>query len=156
MKIKYSLTKENKFKKISEINISDSYDINKKMDKESRGIIKFYNAYLIDKIIKKKMDIKFKKIFEMMIKQDESDDDPSEGLMICLSEANKIKEELLNKYRKFLNKKQQEFLEKKIMLLEEEIKVKLFNIQIVRNPFFMSQEGIETEYEEEKESTRRR
>jgi hypothetical protein len=157
MRVKYSLTKKNTYKNYTEISISNSFGVNKKIDKESIGLIKFYDNDLIMKVIKKKMDTKFKQIYELMISTDESDDDPSEGLMLCLNETDKLKKELVNKYRKFLEKEQQEFLEKKLMLLEKEIKIKLFNMQIINNPFLINPNGFGYEdVEEEKESTRRR
>ncbi len=157
MKIKYNLIKKNTYKKYLDINIKNSYNVNKKIDEESLGIIKFYNDDLINKVIKKKIDTKFKYILELMVKIEEDDSDPSEGLMICLNELERLKKEFINKYRKFLDKKRQEFIEKKIAILESEIKMKLFNMQIIRNPIIMSEDNnYEYEEEEEKESTRRR
>ena len=156
MKIKYDLTKKNTYKKYLAINIKDSYKVNKKITEESLGVIKFYNDNLINKVIKKKIDTRFKYILDLMIKIEEDDSDPSEGLMICLNELDKLKKELINKYRKFLDKKKQEFVERKIAILESEIKMKLFNMQIIRNPIIMGEDNYQYEEEEEKESTRRR
>ena len=156
MKTKYKLVKKNEFKIYLDINVSNSYNVNRKIDEERLGLIKFYDYDLINKVIKNKIDTKFKYIIELMIKTEEDDSDPSEGMMICLNELDKLKKELVNKYRKFLEKKNLLFIEKKIELLEKEIKIKLFNIQIVRNPVIMNNDGYENELEEEKESTRRR
>ncbi len=156
MKIKYNLIKKNAYKKYLDINIKSSYNVNKKIVEESLGVIKFYNDDLINKVIKKKIDTKFKYILELMIKIEEDDSDPSEGLMICLNELDRLKKEFINKYRKFLDKKRKEFIEKKIAILESEIKMKLFNMQIIRNPIIMGEDNYEYEEEEEKESTRRR
>ncbi len=154
MKIKYSLMRKNNFKKYLDINISNSYNVNRKVDEESLGLIKFYDNNLINKAIKKKLDTKFKYILELMIKTEEDDSDPSEGLMICLNELDRLNKEIINKYRRFLDKKRQVFLEKKVMLLEQEIKMKLFNMQIIRNPIIMDNGSYEED--NEKESTRRR
>lgn len=156
MKIKYNLIKKNAYKKYLDINIKRSYNVNKKIDEESLGIIRFYNDDLINKVIKKKIDMKFKYILELMIKIEEDDSDPSEGLMICLNELDRLKKEFINKYRMFLDKKRQEFIEKKIAILESEIKMKLFNMQIIRNPIITGEDNYQYEEEEEKESTRRR
>ena len=158
MRIKYKLTRNNSFKKYITINISKSYNVNKKLDEESLGLIKFYDEELINKVIKRKIDIKFKYIFELMLRIEEDDSDPSEGLMICLNELDKIKKEIINKYHKFLDKKKQEFLRKKVMLLENEIKMKLFNMQIIRGPINMDGSEHYDVFEDdlEKESARRR
>ena len=155
MKTKYNLIKKNNFKNYLKINSSDSYNVNKRIDKESLGTIKFYDNDMINIVIKKKIDAKFKKIINLMIKVEEDDSDPSEGMVVCLNELDKLNKELINKYKKFLQQKQMKFLEKKIILLENEIKMKLFNIQIINNPLFMNGDDYSIE-ENEKESSRRR
>ena len=154
MKARYKLVKNNNLKKYMDLNVANSYDINKKIDKNEMGKIKFYNQKLISGVIKKKTDIKFKQILQMLIDIEESDSDPSEGMMICLNELDKLNKQLINQYNKFIEKKQFEFLSKKIELLAKEIKMKLFNIQMINNPIIMNNDGLN--YEEEKESTRRR
>ena len=67
MKIKYKLVRDNNFKKYLDIKINNSYNVNKKLDKERIGLIKFYDDDLIYKVIKKKMDINFKQILELML-----------------------------------------------------------------------------------------
>ena len=154
MKARYKLVKNNNLKKYMDLNVANSYDINKKIDKNEMGKIKFYNQKLISGVIKKKTDIKFKQILQMLIDIEESDSDPSEGMMICLNELDKLNKQLINQYNKFIEKKQFEFLSKKIELLAKEIKMKLFNIQMINNPIIMNNDGLN--YDEEKESTRRR
>ena len=157
MKIKYKLVRDNNFKKYLDIKINNSYNVNKKLDKERIGLIKFYDDDLIYKVIKKKMDINFKQILELMLKIEEDDSDPSEGLMMCLNELDRLNKEYINKYRRFLDKKRQMLMEKKIIILDQEIKMKLFNMQIIKNPIIMNNDGFEEKEEiEEKESTRRR
>ena len=157
MRIKYNIVKKNKYKECINTSINSSYNIRKKIDKDSLGIIKLYDNELINKVIKKKLDAKFKYILETMIKIEEDDSDPSEGLMMCLNEIDRLNKEQINKYRRFMDKKKQELIEKKVMLLESEIKMKLFNMQIIKNPIIMNNGNHRNDYEEEeKESTRRR
>lgn len=157
MKVRYNLIKKSNFKKYLDININNSYNFNKKIDKDSIGLIKFYDYNLISNVILKKIDAKFKYILDLMIKIEEDDSDPSEGMIDCLNELDKLNKEIMNKYRRFLDKKKQDFLEKKIIILENEIKMKLFNIQIIKNPIVMNNSGNSDEYDEkERESTRRR
>ena len=157
MKVRYNLIRKSNFKKYLDININNSYNFNKKIDKDSIGLIKFYDYNLISNVILKKIDAKFKYILDLMIKIEEDDSDPSEGMIDCLNELDKLNKEIMNKYRRFLDKKKQDFLEKKIIILENEIKMKLFNIQIIKNPIVMNNSGNSDEYDEkERESTRRR
>ncbi len=156
MRIKYCLKKKNDFKKYTKILFNNSYNLNKRLDKDSLGLIKFYDNEMINNVIKAKMDVKFKQILELMVKIEEDDQDPSEGLMTCLNELDRLNKELNNKYRIYLEKKKYEFLEKKVKLLNDEIKMKLFNIHIINNPLYMNNDGDLYEEEIEMESTRRR
>ncbi len=156
MRIKYCLKKKNDFKKYTKILFNNSYNLNKRLDKDSLGLIKFYDKEMINNVIKAKMDVKFKQILELMVKIEEDDQDPSEGLMTCLNELDRLNKELNNKYRIYLEKKKYEFLEKKVKLLNDEIKMKLFNIHIINNPLYMNNDSDLYEEEIERESTRRR
>ena len=156
MKTKYELVKKNKYKKYIEINLGDSYNIKK--TKDNKGTIKFYDEKIISHVIKKSFDNKIKKILELLIEIEESDSDPSEGYLIVLNEEEKLKRELENKHKKNLKKEQLEFLNKKIELMEIEIKNKLLSIQIINNAIYNSLENSyeNDDYEEEIVSNRRR
>ncbi len=156
MKSKYELIKKNKYKKYLEINISDAYKVNKKTN-DSIGIIKFYDEKIISQVIKKNFDNKIKKLLELIINIEESDEDPSEGYFLVLNETDKFKKELINKYKRYLKKEQLEFLNKKIELLEIEIKNKLLSMQIINNAIYNNYNNMNENYEEEeKEQSRRR
>jgi len=156
MKTKYELVKKNKYKKYLEINISDAYKVNKKTN-DNIGIIRFYDEKIISQVIKKNFDNKIKKLLELIINIEESDEDPSEGYFLVLNETDKLKKELINKYKKYLKKEQLEFLNKKIELLEIEIKNKLLSMQIINSAIYNSYNA-DNDYEviEEKEQSRRR
>ena len=131
LKTKYILVKKNNFKKYSNLNLNNSYDVKKKKDRECLGIIKIYDKKLITRAIKKNFDNRFKKILELMIKIDE-EDDSGEGYLLLLDETDKFKKELMSKYRDFLRKEQLDFLNRKIELLEKEMKNKLLAIEMIR------------------------
>ncbi len=150
MKIKYTLVK-NKFKKYEDINLLDSYNMNKKKDKESIGIIKFYDKKMIAMVIKRKFDERFKAILNLLMKLEESDEDPSEGYFLVLDELDKLKKELINKYNKHLKKEQLEFLNKKIELVNADIRNKLISIQMMHSINLKKEE-----YDEEEKKTSRR
>ena len=147
-KIKYVLVKENNFKKVISYQFDESFSMTKKKDKERIGIIKFYDEKIISGVIKRSIDSRFKKLLELIADLEESDEDPSEGLIFCLDEAAKFKRETINKYNKFLKKTQIEFMNKKIELIEKEVKNKLIAYRLIHSPLFFNQNN---EYEEEDE-----
>lgn len=149
---KYILLKKNKFKKISLFNYEDTLDISKKKDKERIGVIKFYDDKTISGVIKKSIDNRFKKILELIAKIEESDEDPSAGYIFCLDEASKFKQEMINKYNRFLKKDKIEFINKKIELIEKELKNKLITYRLMHSPIF--DEIDEEEKEEERHRSR--
>lgn len=147
-KSSYYLNRKSIYKKYLEINVDSSYNMNKKKDNESIGIIKFYDNKIINKVIKKSIDLRFKKLLELMISIEESDEDPSSGLLFCLDEADRFKHEMINKYKRFLKKEQMELLNKKIELIEKEVKDKLIAYRLMHTPIYLNQD-FEDEVEEE-------
>ena len=152
-KTKYVLVRKNNFKKVISYNFDESFETNNKKDKERIGVIKFYDEKIINNAIKKIIDYRFKKILELMASLDESDEDPSEGLIFCLDESAKFKREMINKYNKFLKKTQIEFINKKIELIEKEVKNKLIAYRLMHSPLFNGLEE-EDEYNEERHHSR--
>lgn len=152
-KAKYVLEKENNIKKVISFNFDESFEMANTKDKERIGIIKFYDEKIINNAIKKVIDYRFKKILELIASLDESDEDPSEGLVFCLDEAAKFKREMINKYDKFLKKSQIEFINKKIELIEKEVKNKLIAYRLMHSPLFTGFDD-EDEYEEEMHRSR--
>ncbi len=130
-KNKYILLKKSIYKKIVSWDFDDSFEISKKKDMERIGVIKFYDDKIINKVIKKSIDNRFKKILELIASLEESSDNPSNGLIFCLDETAKFKREMINKYNKFLKKTQIDFINKKIELIEKEIKNKLITYRLI-------------------------
>ena len=149
---KYILIKKSIYKRIISFKYTDSLDITKKKDKERIGVIKFYDDKIIAKVIKKSIDNRFKKLLELIANLEESDDDPSEGLIFCLDETAKFKREIINKYNEFLKKSQIEFINKKIELIEKEVKNKLIAYRLMHSKIFENVQ--EEEIEEEKSRSR--
>jgi len=152
-KIKYVIIKKNSFKNIITYQFDESFNMKKKKDKESIGVIKFYDEKIINRVIKRSIDSRFKKLLELIASLEESDEDPSEGLIFCLDEAAKFKREMINKYDRFLKKTQIEFINKKIELIEKEVKNKLIAYRLIHSPLFNNQN---IEYEEEIKEERQR
>lgn len=150
---KYVLIKKNKFKKISVFNYEDSFDMSKKKDKERIGVIKFYDEKIIVDVIKKSIDNRFKKILELIARIEESDADPSSGYIFCLDEVSKFRQEMINKYNRFIKKDKIEFNNKKIELIEKELKNKLITYRLMHSPIFDELED-EEEFIEERHRSR--
>lgn len=120
--IKYQLNKKKKFHSYEELNYLNPYKMKNK--KELQGMICFYDQDIIYIVIKKKTDQSFKKILELIARMEE-DDNPSEGYLLCLDEAEKYRQELISKYEKYLKKEQMNFLKKKLDLITKDLKNKL-------------------------------
>ncbi len=133
---KYILIKKSLYKKIISYQFDESFEMSKKKDKERIGIIKFYDDKIISRMVKKNIDSRFKKILELIARIEESDEDPSNGYIFCLDETAKFKREMINKYNRFLKKTQQEFIDKKIELIEKDLKNKLIAYRLIHSPIF--------------------
>ena len=149
---KYILVKDAKFKKVISYNFDESLEIIKRKDKTRIGVIKFYDEKIVSQVIKKSIDYRFKKLLELIASLEESDTDPSSGLIFCLDEAAKFKQEIINKYSSFLKKSQIEFINKKIELIEKEVKNKLIAYRLMYSPMFQNVD--EEEIEEERTRSR--
>ncbi len=149
----YVLLKKSIYKKIISYQFDESFSMSKKKDDERIGIIKFYDDKIISRVIKKNIDNRFKKLLELIAKIEEDDEDPSNGYLFCLDEAAKFKREMINKYNKFLKKTQLEFLNKKMEIIEKDLKNKLIAYRLLHSPIFTN---IQMENEEEIVEERRR
>ena len=99
-----------------DVHFADAIDVN-------RVII--INPSFIDKIATRKINTKFNKLINMMqIVCDNDEDESGEGYRIALDEAYKLKIELLNKYKKFIDEEKLNLMIKKIEILEDELKLR--------------------------------
>ena len=129
----------------------------KKNDKNSIGIIKFYDEKLISKVILRNINNRFKRLLELIVSTSEEGDHP-ESLLLCLDEAEKFKNELINKFERYLEKKQIEKINKKLELVSNDLKNRLIMYTMIqRKPIVKETKGVyEEEYEEEMEHHRSR
>lgn len=104
--------------------------------------ITIFNTEIINKILEKKIEKKFKRVAAIVydIVANNDDDDTAADSAIALDEVAKLKEIILNKYQLFLKKELQKEYLKKLRLLEKEMKNKLM---------------ISSQYEEKIESNRK-
>ena len=144
-KTKYVLLKKSIYKKVLSYDFNESFKMMKKDDDKRIGVIKFYDDKIISSVIKRSIDNRFKKLLELIATIDESDEDPSEGYIFCLDETAKFKMEMINKYNNFLKKTQLEFMNKKIELIEKDLKNKLIAYRLIHSPVFNDMGIVENE-----------
>ena len=95
------------------IKLRDAINVNK---------VVIINPTFIEKVINKKINLKIKKLIDLISNIYESDDeDPAGSLMQALNEVEKFKREMINKYLNYMSKEQVNLLEKKIEILESEV-----------------------------------
>ena len=116
------------------IKIEDAINVNK---------VVIINPSLANKVAKKKVDIKFRKLVELLNVIFESDDDTGSAYHQGLDEVERLRQELVDKYKKHLSDDEYDIMDKKLGILEHELKVRLFYLEK------------EKEYVEEKEVGRR-
>ena len=95
------------------IKLRDAINVNK---------VVIINPTFIEKVINKKINLKIKKLIDLISNIYQSDDeDPAGSLMQALNEVEKFKREMINKYLNYMSKEQVNLLEKKIEILESEV-----------------------------------
>lgn len=115
------------------VKIEDAINVNK---------VVIINPSLAAKVAKKKLDLKFKKLLQLLNIIFETDDDTGTAYREGLNEVSKLRIELLNKYRKHLEEEIITLTEKKLDILEQELKVRLFYLeQSYDNEYSNSMEG---------------
>lgn len=115
------------------IKIEDAINVNK---------VVIINPTLANKVAKKKVDIKFRKLLQLLNIVFETDDDTGTAYREGLNEISKLRLELLTKYKKHLEEEQFELTEKKLGLLEHELKIRLYYLeQNYQNNYSNNMEG---------------
>ena len=97
--------------------------------KNEEAVIKIKKIILIDnKLIKsylsQKINKKFEKLIKLMNKTLQEDEDGDEGAKMALDEIQKMKSMIINKYKIYMAEKQYKDLLTKLILMEEEFKVR--------------------------------
>lgn len=146
---KYLIIKGKKDKSITyfEYDKMEGYDLSPKKGVKIQDAINvnkvvIINPSLAQKVAKKKIDLKFRKLLQLLNIIFESDDDTGTAYREGLNEVSKIRLELNNKYRKHLEEEEANLMEKKLDILEDEIKVRLYYLeQNYQNNYSNSMEG---------------
>ena len=115
------------------VKIEDAINVNK---------VVIINPSLASKVASKKIDIKFRKLLQLLNVIFESDDDTGTAYREGLNEISKLRLELLTKYKKHLEQEQFELTEKKLGILEHELKIRLYYLeQNYENEYSNNMEG---------------
>ena len=110
-KTKYVIIKKHNYQEVLKIKLNNIYDMSSKTPIKGGISVKRINLIdqaFIDKMINKRINKRFKSLLELIASICESDEDPSSGLMFALTETEKFKREMLNKYARLLNKQEKE------------------------------------------------
>lgn len=102
------------------VKIEDAINVNK---------VVIINPSLAEKVAKKKMDLKFRKLLQLLNIIFETDDDTGTAYHEGLNEVSKLRMELLNKYRKHLAEEEAMLIDKKLDILEQELKLRLYYLE---------------------------
>lgn len=90
----------------------------------------FVNPDMSEKIIRKKIDIKIRYLLNCL---DEIDDSDEGAIQNTILEAEKLRVDILNKYRKYLGNTYGELSMKKIQIVINQLRMKLFDCMSKRN-----------------------
>lgn len=133
---KYFVVKEKNNKAITyfEYDKIEGYDLSPKKGMKIEDAINvnkvvIINPSLAEKVAKKKLDLKFRKLVQLLNVIFETDDDTGTAYHEGLNEVSKLRTELLNKYRKHLEEEEADLMDKKLDILEQELKTRLYYLQ---------------------------
>lgn len=111
---------------------------------------------LIDNVLSIKFDNQFKKLLTMALDVDQ-DEDASEGdAQRVLGEVELVRQIIMNRYQKFLKHSKEEIFLKKLRIIENEMRLKIFKLRAENNlNDNLSLADLTEELQEEKEKGRR-
>lgn len=133
---KYLIVKKKDDKAVTyfEYDKMDGYDLSPKKGMKIEDAINvnkivIINPSLANKVASKKLDLKFRKLVKLLNVVFESDDDTGTAYHQALDEVNKLRMELINKYKKHLEDEQYDLMDKKLGIIEHELKVRLYYLE---------------------------
>lgn len=132
--LNYYVERNNDTKEIVyiEYNLLDGYKITPKTKKEDAievNKIVFVSPSLTEKLIKKKIDVKIRFLLNKLKEYDEDDGDSESGIRETLVTAERLKLTILNNYIKYLGEEYRNLSLKKLQIIINELRVRLFAIR---------------------------
>lgn len=131
--INYYVSRDNETKEIiyMEYNKIEGYKITPKTKKEDAievSKIVFVSPTLTEKLIKKKLELKLRNLLSKLNELD--DDDPSgDAIRKTLVESERLKLTIINNYLKYLGQEYANLSLKKLQLIINELRFRLFSIK---------------------------
>lgn len=145
--LNYYVERNNDTKEIVyiEYNLLDGYKITPKTKKEDAievNKIVFVSPSLTEKLVKKKIDVKIKFLLNKLKEYDEEDSDSESGIRETLVTAERLKLTILNNYIKYLGEEYRNLSLKKLQIIINELRVRLFAIRETKYEqlYFMEEE----------------
>ncbi len=154
----YYIAKNKKKKEIVSFELEklDGYQVKpktKKNDSIEVSKIIFVNKEFSEKIIRKKIDKKISALLEELKVIDEDDSGNNEGaIRKSLMDAEKLRLQIINTYVKYLGHTYEGLTLKKLQIIIEQLRYKLYYIEMIKREIYMNQ----MEYGKEKEGRRGR
>lgn len=155
----YYITKGKKKKEIVSFELEklEGYQVNPKTKKDDSievSKIIFVNKEFSEKIIRKKIDKKISALLEELKIIDEDDSGDNEGaIRRSLMDAEKLRLQIINTYVKYLGHTYEGLTLKKLQIIIEQLRYKLYYIEVMKREVYFDKMNQE---EEKKESRRGR
>ena len=115
-----------------EYKMTEGYKITPKAKKEDAievNKIVFVSPSLTEKLIKKKVDIKLRLLLEKLKEIDIDDEDSESSIRQTLVTAERLKLSILNNYIKYLGNEYRNLSLKKLQIIIEELRIRLYTIK---------------------------
>ena len=100
-----------------------------KIDGNEVRDIKVIDTKLAATLVNKQVSKKYEKLINYLTEILVDDDDSGDTYREALNQIEKFRQEIKNKYRKFLKEKELEMMSKKLVILQKEANKRLFEIQ---------------------------
>lgn len=100
-----------------------------KIDGNEVRDIKVVDTKLASSLVNKQVSKKYEKLINYLTELLIDDDDSGETYREALNQIEKFRQEIKNKYRKFLKQKELEMMSKKLVILQKEANKRLLEIQ---------------------------
>lgn len=100
-----------------------------KIDGNEVRDIKVVDTKLASSLVNKQVSKKYEKLINYLTELLIDDDDSGETYREALNQIEKFRQEIKNKYRKFLKQKELEMMSKKLVVLQKEANNRLLEIQ---------------------------
>lgn len=149
----YYITKNKNKKEIVSFELEklDGYQVKPKTKKDDSievSKIIFVNKEFSEKIIRKKIDKKISTLLEELKIIDEDDSGNNEGtIRKSLMDAEKLRLQIINTYVKYLGHTYEGLTLKKLQIIIEQLRYKLYYIEMMKREIYMNQiqNGLEKE-----------